>query len=327
MGLYLLLALTFYVLLLFRQQTLWQMSMASANNTGLIYDSDSCVTEISDRRCFHNVHSFKDCIVFVLETATSIGYGNRYVHTSHCLEVTIAFIVTCVLSRINFALTIGIVFTKLSKPTSTHGVNHSCFRFSKFACVQNIDGQKHLTFRLICLRREELVGVTVKARMIRQIKKRDEYTLHQEYFALGFPDEQQQLLLLRAPILITHKIDVYSHLNLLDTKNNPTISSEKLEDFEIIIVLEGTIQSTGASIQLKTSYTNEEILWGYTFHTVRPLNLIENEDEHGDLPTDASVLDKLKKQRIRWDVKSFDNIKYQKDCTIDKVDQFTNQEF
>ena len=35
--------------------------------------------------------------------------------------------------------------------------------------------------------------------------------------------------------------------------------------YEIIVVLEGIVEPTGMSIQARSSYTPQEILWGYRF--------------------------------------------------------------
>ena len=35
------------------------------------------------------------------------------------------------------------------------------------------------------------------------------------------------------------------------------------EQFEIIVLLEGTVESTGQSSQARSSYLNTEILWGH----------------------------------------------------------------
>lgn len=37
------------------------------------------------------------------------------------------------------------------------------------------------------------------------------------------------------------------------------------EKFEIVVILEGTVESTGQSVQARTSYLPSEILWGHRF--------------------------------------------------------------
>ena len=49
------------------------------------------------------------------------------------------------------------------------------------------------------------------------------------------------------------------------------------EKFEIVVVMEGTVESTGMSCQLRTSYLPSEILWG---HHLSPLVTYQKTDGH-----------------------------------------------
>ena len=40
------------------------------------------------------------------------------------------------------------------------------------------------------------------------------------------------------------------------------------ERYEVVVILEGTIESTGSSIQARSSYIATEILWGHRFDQV-----------------------------------------------------------
>jgi len=64
------------------------------------------------------------------------------------------------------------------------------------------------------------------------------------------------------PTVAVHKIDQDSPLYGL--------SAEDLlnERFEVIVILEGTTESTGQTTQARTSYMASEVLWGHRF---RPL--------------------------------------------------------
>ena len=45
---------------------------------------------------------------------------------------------------------------------------------------------------------------------------------------------------------------------------------DKNEDFEIVVILEGNIETTGASCHIRTSYLPQEILFGYRFMPIYP---------------------------------------------------------
>ena len=87
------------------------------------------------------------------------------------------------------------------------------------------------------------------------------------------------------PLVIIHIID----------ENSPLfhITPEKLqqEEFEIVVVLDGMVEATGLNTQPKSSYLNNEILWGYDFENV----LEENQHSKGFYWVDFSKLDRVKK--------------------------------
>ena len=59
------------------------------------------------------------------------------------------------------------------------------------------------------------------------------------------------------------------------------------EKFEIIVILEGTVESTGQSIQARSSYLPCEILWGHRFE-----QLISYRKETGEYRVDYSKFNK-----------------------------------
>ena len=64
------------------------------------------------------------------------------------------------------------------------------------------------------------------------------------------------------PLVVSHKIDSSSPLYDLAPRDLQTLQ------FEIILTLEGTTPETGNTVQTRTSYLPQEILWGQRFeHT------------------------------------------------------------
>lgn len=54
---------------------------------------------------------------------------------------------------------------------------------------------------------------------------------------------------------------------------NMSASDMMEENFEIVVTLEGTIESTGqAKMQARSSYLNTEILWGHRFKQITTYN-------------------------------------------------------
>ena len=73
--------------------------------------------------------------------------------------------------------------------------------------------------------------------------------------------ERDGSVLLLWPTTMSHTIDRSSPLYCL----KPEDLTMTNEQFEIIVVLEGTVESTGLLVQARTSYMPGEILWGHRF--------------------------------------------------------------
>ena len=73
--------------------------------------------------------------------------------------------------------------------------------------------------------------------------------------------ERDGSILLLWPTIVSHTIDSSSPLYCL----KPEDLSLTNEQFEIVVVLEGTVESTGLVVQARTSYMPVEILWGRRF--------------------------------------------------------------
>lgn len=51
-------------------------------------------------------------------------------------------------------------------------------------------------------------------------------------------------------------------------------AADMLQDkFEIVVILEGTVESTGQTTQARSSYLNMEVLWGHRFASVVNYNV------------------------------------------------------
>ncbi len=97
----------------------------------------------------------------------------------------------------------------------------------------------------------------------------EEIVFHQDHMEVKTESEEHdQFIFLAWPIRIVHHID----------ENSPlwNVSAEELlmEQFEIIIVLEGGIESSGMTTQIRTSYLPSEVLWG---QTLAPLEISRKE--------------------------------------------------
>jgi hypothetical protein len=71
--------------------------------------------------------------------------------------------------------------------------------------------------------------------------------------------------MLYLPIILEHRIDSKSPLYALITSYKSTHDFLTQAQFEIMVVLQGTLESTGASLHKQTSYTSDEIYADHFF--------------------------------------------------------------
>ena len=110
---------------------------------------------------------------------------------------------------------------------------------------------------------------------------------HQHHMEIKTESEDHdQFIFLAWPIRIVHHIDERSPLW--------NVSPEQLlmEDFEIIVILEGCIESSGMTTQIRTSYLPSEILWGHTLAVMQTnknelgKQVIDYSNFHDTIPAD-----------------------------------------
>lgn len=107
------------------------------------------------------------------------------------------------------------------------------------------------------MRRTHLLEAHVRAQLVRKrtTKEGEVITYHQEELQVGGDGEMFNKILLFWPTTIVHKITPESPLyNIIPEELNPLNNS-----FEIIVVLEGIVESTGLPVQARSSYLPCEV--------------------------------------------------------------------
>ncbi|XP_008935865.1 PREDICTED: LOW QUALITY PROTEIN: G protein-activated inward rectifier potassium channel 4-like, partial [Merops nubicus] len=135
------------------------------------------------------------------------------------------------------AMMVGCMFVKISRPKK----RAQTLIFSKHCVISRRDEKLCLMFRVGDLRESHMVDAKIRAKLIKSRQ-----TPEGEFIPLEQSD-------------ICHVIDCHSPFW--------DLSAESLhrEQFEIIIILEGIVEATGMTCQARSSYTEDEILWGYRF--------------------------------------------------------------
>ncbi|NWI35020.1 KCNJ5 protein, partial [Sula dactylatra] len=214
------------------------------------------------RACIENVDGFISALLFSVESQRTIGYGSRMV-TANCAEGVILLMAQSIVGSMIDALMVGCMFVKISRPKK----RAQTLIFSKNCVISRRDEQLCLMFRVGDLRDSHMVDAKIRAKLIksRQTAEGEFIPLEQSELNLGYDTGEDRLFLVE-PQIICHVIN----------RRSPfwDMSAESLrrEQFEIIVILEGIVEATGdrclaagMTCQARTSYTEDEILWGYRF--------------------------------------------------------------
>uniref|UniRef100_A0A8C6S9A9 G protein-activated inward rectifier potassium channel 3 n=1 Tax=Neogobius melanostomus TaxID=47308 RepID=A0A8C6S9A9_9GOBI len=207
--------------------------------------------------CFEKVDSFLSALLLSLESQRTIGYGFRMV-TAHCPEGVFLLMVQSIVGSIIDALMVGCMFVKISRPQQ----RAQTLIFSKHCVICERDDKLCMLFRIGDLRESHMVDAKIRAKLIksRQTKEGEFIPLEQSEINLGYDTGGDRLLLVE-PQTITHIINSSSPFW--------DVSADRLpkENLEIIVILEGIVEASGMTCQARTSYTEDEILWGHRFES------------------------------------------------------------
>ena len=125
------------------------------------------------------------------------------------------------------------------------------------------NGCLHLLFRVGNLRtKSHLVESHITVQMVTSETKGDFVNFNQRALKISTsPDheEEHDHCSMSVPNIVSHRIDEDSPFY--------SLSPEQLLNagFELVVYLEGIVESTGNTVQARTSFLPREILWGYTF--------------------------------------------------------------
>lgn len=219
--------------------------------------ADSLYSYRYNETCISNVHtSFVSAFLFSLETQVTIGYGYRFIDDDCSLGVII-LLSQCLIGLIIDSVMLGLVFTKLTRPRN----RRKTIFFSELAVIRTAaDSKRYLEFRIVDVRRSQLVEAHIRATMYwyKEDSETGESILEQHDLDVGYDTGIDRVMLL-APVIICHPITPSSPLNSINIDNILD------QDFEIVVALEGIVESTGLTAQVLWSYTETEVLIGYKF--------------------------------------------------------------
>ncbi|XP_017762887.1 PREDICTED: inward rectifier potassium channel irk-1-like [Eufriesea mexicana] len=208
--------------------------------------------------CIVDIRGFTSSFLFSIETQHTIGYGSKH-PTDECPEAVFVICIQSMTGVILQAFMVGIVFAKLSRPKK----RTQTLLFSRNAVICQRDGQPCLMFRVGDMRKSHIIEAHVRAQMIKRKVTREGELLpfFQTELKVGGDGEEDKIFFIW-PTTIVHKIDEHSPLYHISA------SDMLRERFEIVVILEGVIESTGMTTQARSSYLPSEILWGHRFEHI-----------------------------------------------------------
>ncbi|XP_054828001.1 ATP-sensitive inward rectifier potassium channel 11 [Eublepharis macularius] len=206
--------------------------------------------------CVTEMHSFTSAFLFSIEVQVTIGFGGRMM-TEECPAAILILIVQNIVGLVINAIMLGCIFMK----TAQAHRRAETLIFSKHAVIALREGKLCFMLRVGDLRKSMIISATIRMQAVKKTS-----TLEGEVVPLNQIDIQMENpvggnnIFLVSPLIIYHVIDKNSPLYEISPAN-----LHHHEDLEVIVILEGVVETTGITTQARTSYLADEILWGQRF--------------------------------------------------------------
>lgn len=208
--------------------------------------------------CVQNVHTLTGAFLFSLESQTTIGYGYRYI-SEECPVAIFTLVAQLVITGLAEIFVTGAFLAKLARPKK----RAETIKFSQVAVVSHHRGQRCLMVRVANMRKSLLIQCELTGKLLRShVTEEGEKTQVHQTSVDFFMDSSGECPFLILPLTFYHVLDHRSPLCGL------TAESLQTEDFELLVTLNATMESTAATCQSRTSYIPREILWNHEFRPV-----------------------------------------------------------
>lgn len=154
------------------------------------------------------------------------------------------------------AVMLGCIFMK----TAQANRRAETLIFSKHAVISVRNSRLCFMVRIGDLRKSMIISATVRMQVVRRTSTREGETvpLDQIDILMDNPVGTNGIFLV-SPLIVCHVIEKQSPLY------GVSASDLQHDDLEVVVVLEGVVETTGITTQARTSYVSEEILWGQRF--------------------------------------------------------------
>lgn len=208
--------------------------------------------------CVTNVHTLTGAFLFSLESQTTIGYGFRYI-SEECPLAIFTLVAQLVITGLAEIFVTGAFLAKLARPKK----RAETIKFSRSAVVCRRQGRLCLMLRVANMRKSLLIQCQLTGKLLHsKVTEEGEKTQIHQSSVDFFIDSSGECSFLILPLTFYHVLDEKSPLAGLSAENL------RQREFELLVTLNATMESTAATCQSRTSYVPQEILWGYEFQPV-----------------------------------------------------------
>lgn len=208
--------------------------------------------------CVANVQTLTGAFLFSLESQTTIGYGFRHI-SEECPLAIFTLVAQLVITGLAEIFVTGAFLAKLARPKK----RAETIKFSQLAVISLRQGKLCLMVRVANMRKSLMIQCQLTGKLFHpNVTEEGEKTQIQQSSVDFYMDSSQECPFLILPLTFYHVIDEHSPLTGL------TAETLHNRDFELLITLNATMESTAATCQSRTSYIPQEILWGYEFKPV-----------------------------------------------------------
>ncbi|XDV54594.1 hypothetical protein PO909_022845 [Leuciscus waleckii] len=222
---------------------------------GLLWYLLANSSEPQQMKCIENINSLTTAFLYSLETQTTIGYGGRAL-TGHCPGTVALLIIQSLMGAIINCFMCGLILAKISLPKR----RAKTVTFSETAVICLWKGNLCLQIRVANLRKTLLIGSHIYGKLLQTTITPEGETIILDQVNIDFlVDAGKDNLFFVCPLTLYHVIDKSSPFSEMAT------DTLQQQDFELVVFLEGTAESTSLSCQVRTSYLPREIKWGYSF--------------------------------------------------------------
>ncbi|GAA6091275.1 ATP-sensitive inward rectifier potassium channel 1-like [Tachysurus ichikawai] len=205
--------------------------------------------------CVVNLYDLTTSYLFSVETQLTIGFGYRVI-TPLCPAAITVFVAQILVGIVIACFWCGVLIAKISLPKKVA----KAVTFSEMAVICCKQDTLSLQIRVANIRKSLLLGSQIYGKLIRTRVTPEGKTFIMEQVNIDFMvDAGKDNLFFVCPLTLYHVIDKTSPFFQM------AVDTLHQQDFELVVFLDGTAESTSSSCQVRTSYLPQEIIWGYKF--------------------------------------------------------------